>query len=105
MNSFIRFRLALTEPGPTIKPYDEALCAELPDMRTLPVEVSLRLIEFLRMRRVAMLNALAPPDFQRTFRHPEIGLMRLDRNLALYAWHGRHHTAHITGLRERMAWK
>ena len=105
MNSFIRFRLALTEPEPTIKPYDEALWAELPDMRTLPVEVSLRLIESLHTRWVAMLNALAPSDFRRTFRHPEIGLMRLDTNLVLYAWHGRHHTAHITGLRERMGWK
>ena len=105
MNSFIRLRLALTENQPTITPYDQALWAELPDMRTLPVEVSLQLIDALHTRWVKVLQALTPADFARTFRHPEIGLVRLDTNLALYAWHGKHHAAHITGLRERMAWK
>jgi hypothetical protein len=105
MNSFIRFRLALTEYEPTIRPYDQALWAELPDMRVVPVEVSLQLIESLHTRWVAMLKALSPADFSRLFRHPEIGLVRLDTNLALYVWHGKHHAAHITGLRERMSWK
>jgi hypothetical protein len=105
MNSFIRCRLALTETEPTIRPYDQAAWAELPDMRTVPVEVSLRLIESLHTRWVVMLNSLKPADFDRGFRHPELGLMRLGTNIALYAWHGKHHAAHITGLRERMAWK
>jgi uncharacterized damage-inducible protein DinB len=105
MNSFIRFRLALTEDQPTICAYDQALWAELPDMRAVPVEVSLGLIESLHTRWTAMLQALAPADFARTFRHPEIGVVRLDTTLALYAWHGKHHAAHITGLRERMGWK
>jgi hypothetical protein len=105
MNSFIRCRLALTEAEPTIKPYDQATWAELPDMRTVPVEVSLQLIEALHTRWAAMLRALRPADFDRAFRHAELGLMPLSRNIALYAWHGKHHTAHITGLRQRMGWK
>lgn len=105
MNSFMRCRLALTESEPTVRPYDQALWAELPDMRTAPVEVSLQLIDALHTRWVAMLRGLSPADFQRVFRHPENGLMRLDTNIALYAWHGKHHAAHITGLRERMGWK
>jgi hypothetical protein len=74
-------------------------------MRTVPVEPSLQLIEALHTRWVAMLRALKPADFDRTFRHPEAGLMPLSRNLALYAWHGKHHAAHIMGLRDRMGWK
>jgi hypothetical protein len=105
MNSFIRCRMALTESQPNVRPYDQALWAELPDMRTVPVEVSLQLIDSLHTRWVTMLKGLAPGDFHRTFRHPENGLMRLDTNIALYAWHGKHHAAHITGLRERMGWK
>jgi len=104
MNSFIRLRLALTENQPTITPYDQALWAELPDMRTLPVEVSLQLIDALHTRWVKVLQALAPADFARTFRHPEIGVVRLDTNLALYAWHGKHHVGHINSLRERNGW-
>jgi len=105
MNSFIRCRLALTETEPAVKGYDQALWADLPDVRTVPVEVSLQLIECLHTRWVALLRALSPADFARTFRHPEAGVMRLDTNVALYAWHSRHHAAHITGLRERMGWK
>jgi hypothetical protein len=105
MNSFIRCRLALTETEPTICPYDQAAWAELPDMHTVPVEVSLKLIESLHTRWVVMLKALKPTDFDRGFRHPELGLMRLGTNIALYAWHGKHHAAHITGLRDRMGWK
>ena len=104
MNSFIRCRLALTETEPTIRPYDQVTWAELPDMRTVPVGVSLQLIEALHTRWVAMLRGLQPADFDRTFRHPEVGVMTMSRNIALYAWHGRHHVAHITSLRERMGW-
>ncbi len=105
MNSFIRLRLALTEPEPTISAYDEKAWAELYDSRTAPVEFSLQLIENLHARWVALLETLSPDDFARSFRHPERGLVRLDTNLALYVWHGRHHAAHITALRERNGWK
>ena len=104
MNSYIRWRLALTEDEPLIKPYDEKKWAELVDAR-LPVEVSLDLLENLHRRWVVLLRNLSGADFARTFRHPEIGLVRLDTNLALYAWHGRHHTAHITSLRQRNGWQ
>lgn len=105
MNSVIRMRLALTEPEPAIRPYDQKAWADLPDSRTAPVELSLQLIENLHARWGLLLKTLSDADFARTFRHPEIGLVRLDTNLALYAWHGRHHAAHITALRERNAWK
>src|SRR5262245_35434982 len=104
MNSYIRLRLALTETEPMIRPYEQQLWAELTDARTAPVEISLRLVESLHARWVILLQSLAPSDFARTFRHPELGMVRLDTNLALYAWHGRHHTAHITGLRKRAGW-
>jgi hypothetical protein len=104
MNSYMRFRLALTENEPTVKPYDEAKWVELHDAQTLPPGPSLALLENLHLRWVELLRRMTDADFQRTFRHPEIGLVRLDTNLALYAWHGRHHTAHITGLRQRMGW-
>ena len=104
MNSFIRFRLALTEDEPTIKPYDEAKWALLKDAGE-PVECSLLLIDNLHHRWVVMLRALEEGDFTRTLRHPESGVMNLDTLLALYAWHSRHHEAHITGLRERLGWK
>lgn len=104
MNSYVRYRLALTENQPTIKPYDEKLWAELPDAKAAPLEDSLQLIDALHRRWTALLRALRDEDFARTFRHPERGLMTLDQNTALYAWHGRHHVAHITGLRERMGW-
>jgi hypothetical protein len=105
MNAYIRFRLALTEDNPTIKPYDEKTWAELPDARSYPVAVSLQLIEAMHKRWAALLELIPESDFSRTFVHPERGPMRLDTTLALYAWHGRHHLAHITGLRERMGWK
>jgi uncharacterized damage-inducible protein DinB len=104
MNSYVRFRLALTEDEPTIKPYQEDRWAELDDARTAPVEVSLALLDSLHARWVLLLGSLADADWQRTFRHPERGPMTLERNLALYAWHGRHHIAHVTGLRERKGW-
>jgi hypothetical protein len=105
MNSYIRWRLALTEIEPTIKPYDQKAWAELPDARTAPVEPSLQLIDSMHDRWVRLLGTLSDADFARSFRHPDLGLVRLDTNLALYAWHGRHHAAHITGLRQRNGWK
>jgi uncharacterized damage-inducible protein DinB len=105
LNSYVRFRLALTEDVPTIKAYDEAQWAELEDARHAPVEVSLGLLESLHDRWVRLLRSLQPEDFAREFRHPERGTMSLDANLALYSWHGRHHTAHIANLREREGWK
>lgn len=104
LNSYCRFKLALTEEEPAIKAYHEDRWAELEEARTAPVEVSLALLESLHRRWVLMLKSLAPADFQRTFRHPEIGVVSLAQNVCLYAWHGRHHVAHITSLRERMGW-
>jgi uncharacterized damage-inducible protein DinB len=102
LNAYTRFKLALTEAEPTIKPYDEAKWAELPDASTTPPEVSLALLEALHQRWVALLRALTPENFARTLRHPEQGrVLTLDAMLALYAWHGRHHVAHITVVRER----
>jgi hypothetical protein len=104
MNAYIRFKLALTEHEPTIKPYDEKLWAELPDVHAAPLEPSLALLEALHLRFVALLRTLKPEDWKRSFHHPELGVVPLEKNLALYAWHGRHHTAHITELRKRMGW-
>ncbi len=104
LNSYVRFKLALTENEPTIKPYAENLWAELPDTKNTPVEVSLALLELLHRRWMNLLRSLGPEDWKKTFRHPELGVMNLDKTLALYSWHGRHHVAHITALRERMGW-
>jgi uncharacterized damage-inducible protein DinB len=104
LNAYVRFRLAMTEQKPTIKPYDQQLWAELPDARTAPIEMSLDLLDGLHGRWVLLLKSLQASDFSRTFQHPEMGIMTLDRTLALYAWHGRHHVAHITLLRQRMSW-
>jgi hypothetical protein len=105
VNSYCRFKLALTEDNPSIKGYDENLWAQLTDGRGGPVEVSLRLLECLHSRWVALLRSLGEAEWKRTFHHSELGPVRLDQNAGLYAWHGRHHTAHITGLRDRMGWK
>ena len=104
MNAYVRFRLALTEEEPLIKPYDEKKWAELPDS-VEPVEVSLQLIDALHRRWVVLLKSMTDTQFARRFRHPELGTMRLDTYLASYGWHSRHHAAHITGLRSRMNWK
>ncbi len=104
INSYTRFRLALTEDDPVIKPYEEARWAELHDARSLPVEPSLALLESLHARWVPLLRSISDADWKRSFRHPELGPGRLEQNAALYAWHGRHHVAHITRLRERMGW-
>jgi len=103
MNSYVRFKLALTEFEPTIKPYDESAWARLPDNR-LPVGASLALTEALHARWAALLESLDEKDFQKKFNHPERGPQDLATTLALYAWHSLHHTAHITGLRARMGW-
>jgi uncharacterized damage-inducible protein DinB len=104
MNSFMRFRLALTEDNPAIKGYDQDRWAQLADSRTQPVEVSLDLLDALHRRWAGLLRSMGPDEFARTFVHSELGPVTLDRTLALYAWHGDHHTAHITSLRERMGW-
>ena len=104
LNSYTRFRLALTEDEPTIRPYQEDRWAELPDARTAPVEISLALLESLHRRWVLLLRSLTPEQWALRFRHPDLGTVPLERNLALYAWHGRHHVAHITSLRERRGW-
>ncbi len=105
LNSYMRFKFALTEDSPTIKPYDEARWAELEDTRATPIDVSLTLLESLHQRWIVLLKSLQPQDFLRTFNHPQLGMVSLDRNLALYAWHGAHHIGHITSLRERLGWK
>jgi uncharacterized damage-inducible protein DinB len=105
LNAYVRFRLALTEEEPTVKTYAEDRWARLPDAAAAPVEDSLDLLDALHRRWTALLRSLGDADFARSFRHPDAGLVRLDKNLALYAWHGRHHTAQILALRERMGWK
>ena len=105
LNAYVRFKLALTEDRPTIKPYDQARWAQLADVTAVPVDVSLTLLTALHTRWVALLRAMTPSDFARVFIHPEMGrTLTLDQTLALYAWHGRHHTGHVTALRERMGW-
>jgi hypothetical protein len=104
LNSYVRFKLAITEDEPTIKTYFEDRWAQLDDARTAPIELSLDLLETLHKRWVWFLRSLKDGDFGRTFRHPELGKVSVDKNIALYAWHGRHHVAHITSLRERMGW-
>jgi uncharacterized damage-inducible protein DinB len=104
LNSYVRFKLGLTENKPTIKTYDEAKWAELDDSRDTPVEVSLILLESLHIRWAALLRSMMEKDFQKTINHPEWGEMRLDKMLALYDWHCKHHLAHIINLRKRMGW-
>jgi uncharacterized damage-inducible protein DinB len=104
LNSYVRFKLALTEDDPTIKPYAEDRWAELADSKATPVEVSLTLLDSLHDRWVRLLRSLTEEEWKRTFRHPDLGPMTLEKTLALYAWHGKHHVAHITELRKRMSW-
>ena len=104
MNAFIRFKLALTEDEPTIKPYAEDRWAQLGDVAATPIDTSLCLLECLHQRWMNVLRSLSPEQWKRTFRHPELGVMTLDKTLAMYAWHGRHHVAHITSLRARNGW-
>jgi hypothetical protein len=104
VNAYVRFRLAVTEDSPTIKPYVEGRWAELADATSPDIAASLALIEGLHTRWTVLLRSLRAEDFAKTFIHPQQGTVPLDRQLALYAWHGRHHVAHITALRERMGW-
>jgi hypothetical protein len=104
MNAFVRFKLALTEDSPRIKPYDEARWAELPDGRTGPLVPSFAILDGVHARWTRLLRAMSDADFERTLEHPESGVLTLDRMLALYAWHSRHHVAHITELARREGW-
>ncbi len=104
LNSYCRFRLALTEENPAVKGYDQESWANLPDARTAPADVSLALLQALHARWVLLLRSMTPADYARTFLHSELGPLTLDRNLALYAWHGDHHIAQIAALRARMGW-
>jgi hypothetical protein len=103
-NAYIRFKLALTEYEPAIKPYKEDMWARLPDTAGTSVEGMLQLLGALHTRWVALLRGMDSSDFARTLRHPDLGVLELNRMLALYAWHSAHHTAHITSLRQRMGW-
>jgi uncharacterized damage-inducible protein DinB len=104
MNAYVRFKLALTEDEPTIKPYAEDRWAQLADTQSTPVEVSLALLDSLHRRWVRLLQSLKPEDWKRTFRHPEMGAVSLEKSLALYSWHGQHHVAHVNERRKRMGW-
>lgn len=104
MNSMIRFRWAVTEDRPRIKPYFEDRVAALPDYQLVPVDLSLDLLDALHRRWGSFLRLLGPEELSREFIHPETGVVRLDWNIGLYAWHGRHHCAHIANLIERSGW-
>lgn len=104
VNAYTRFRLALTESEPTIRTYDEKAWAVLSDARSAPVEESLSLVAAIHTRWVRLLRSLGDDDFSRRFHHPEVGPMTVGSLLALYAWHGRHHAAHVTSLRGRRGW-
>ena len=104
LNGYVRFKWALTEDAPQIKVYDQAAWAELADGREAPVEVSLAFLEALHRRWVYLLRSLGDEDLARTFEHPDWGVVRLDLTMALYAWHGDHHVAHVRALRQRRGW-
>ncbi|WP_409306010.1 YfiT family bacillithiol transferase [Peribacillus sp. SCS-155] len=103
MNAYVRFKLALTEEKPVIKPYYEERWAELPDYE-LPIDISLSLLEALHKRWTNLLRSLAPVEMKKTFVHPDSGEVSVDKNIGIYAWHGRHHLAHITSLCNRKGW-
>jgi uncharacterized damage-inducible protein DinB len=104
MNAYVRTKLAMTEDNPTIKPYDEGAWARSADATGTDLGDSLRLLDALHARWVRFARTFQPADFARTLVHPERGAMTIDRTLALYAWHGRHHVAHITELRRNRGW-
>jgi uncharacterized damage-inducible protein DinB len=104
LNSYIRFKWALTEDEPTVKTYYEDRWAELADSKSTPIQVSLTLLDSLHQRWTNLLKSFKADDWKKTLRHPDLGVMTLDKMLALYAWHGKHHVAHITALRNRMGW-
>lgn len=103
MNAFVRCKLALTEENPVIKPYEEGKWAELPDYQ-LPIDLSLSLLDALHIRWVGVLRNLTSADLEKTFIHPDSGQVSVGRNIGIYAWHGRHHLAHITSLRGQQGW-
>ena len=104
LNAYVRMKLALTQTEPTICVYDEKDWAKFYDVFNTPIEVSLYLLESLHKRWIVLLKSLTEEDCRRKFIHPESGLKTVDWLIALYAWHGKHHTAHITSLRDRMKW-
>jgi len=104
LNAYVRFKWTATEPNPTIKAYDEAAWAELSDGKEGPITPSLELLTALHRRWVAWMREMPETTWDRTFQHPESGDWTLHRLVQLYAWHGEHHLAHITGLRDRMGW-
>ncbi|HXJ40448.1 MAG TPA: putative metal-dependent hydrolase [Bryobacteraceae bacterium] len=104
MNSYVRFKLALTENEPTIKTYDEAAWAKLQDTVMTPIETSLCLLQCIHERWVHVLEGMTEGDWSRNLIHPELGKITLEKMLALYAWHGRHHVAHVTSLRSTQGW-
>lgn len=105
MNGIGRLKLALTEDRPTIKPYYEARWAELPDTKKMPIDPALKMLQGMHERWAALLQSLSQEQRARTFLHPEDGKeVRVDESTAVYAWHGNHHLAHITSLKERMEW-
>jgi hypothetical protein len=104
MNAYCRFKLALTEPNPTIKPYDEGAWANLADTARTSPQVSVALLDALHVRWVNLLESMTAADFERPLQHPDRGAISLDWMLQLYSWHGRHHAAHITSLRSREGW-
>jgi uncharacterized damage-inducible protein DinB len=104
INAYVRFKLALTENDPPVQPYEESEWAKLPDVAATPIEVSVALLDALHRRWVTLLSSLPEKDFTRTARHPSWGPITVDFLVAQYAWHGRHHVAHITSLREREGW-
>ena len=103
LNAYTRFKLALTEDMPTIRPYAENRWAELADSK-MPIDVSLKIVEGIHARWTNLLESMSDADFQKQLNHPESGAWTLEKMLALYEWHSRHHTAHITKLRERNGW-
>ena len=104
LNSYVRFKLLLTEDKPTIGTYEESAWAELPEAKSAPVEVSLVLLEALHTRWVMALRAITSEQFMRVMAHPEVGDMTGDALLEIYGWHCPHHVAHVTALRDRMGW-
>ena len=104
LNSYIRFKLAVTADNPPVTNYDEGQWATLPDAVSVDIDVSLSLLDAVHHRWVVFLRSLDAGQFERTFQHSVLGPVTLNRALPMYAWHGRHHTAHITGLRTKMGW-
>ncbi len=104
INAYVRLRWALTEDGPTVKGYEEKDWAELPDASSAPIEISLNLLDALHVRWLVLWRLMREEDFERTWKGPDFGHLPVDDLVRLYAWHGRHHTAHITSLRGRMGW-